>query len=142
MIRILSRSFFISLLFPLWMGTTYVIMEGEEEVGRYEEPDGLDIIKQIQNPVRKKAPTPRKVMSASEKRIAELKEKKFLKEATFAELYLRKFGFGELLDEYSEKYANSAEVKILREYVWLFKYFVFFFCGLLLVIAVRRKLQP
>lgn len=49
---------FIGLLFwaPLVFATTFVVMEGETEVGRYEEADGFDQIQRIQNDKPKAKP--------------------------------------------------------------------------------------
>lgn len=44
--------FVLLLLFPLWMGTIYIIKEGNVEVGRYEEDDGTNAIHEIQEDSR------------------------------------------------------------------------------------------
>lgn len=41
---------------PLMTGTTYVVLEGEKEVGRYEDHDGIQDVKYVKQDKRQPAP--------------------------------------------------------------------------------------
>jgi hypothetical protein len=54
-------SLLLILLIPFFLGTTFIIKEGDREVGRYEENDGLQQEKILQNeipPVPEVVPSP------------------------------------------------------------------------------------
>ena len=62
-----KSSFLLILIFPFFLGTTYIVREGNTEVGRYEENDGHDGEQIIQNEKpepRPEAPRPAPPVSA------------------------------------------------------------------------------
>lgn len=46
----------IVLMFPLMLGSTYVVRENGKEVGKWEEKDGNDVVRYIDNAVAKTEP--------------------------------------------------------------------------------------
>jgi len=54
--RLITALFLTGFILPLMTGTTYVVLEGEKEVGRYEDHDGIQDVKYVKQDKRQPGP--------------------------------------------------------------------------------------